>query len=168
MSRKSTRIIGIDPGYERLGVAIIEGSVGQETLLFSTCLTTAKNLPFAQRLVQLGQTMEQLLVEYRPAMLAIEKLFFTKNQRTAMAVSETRGMIVYLAALAKLEISEFTPQQIKKTVTGQGGADKQQVLALVQRLIKLPASTDGPRLDDEIDAIAIALTASAQRQFPTS
>jgi crossover junction endodeoxyribonuclease RuvC len=159
----STRIIGIDPGYDRLGIAIIEGPVGREQLLYSTCVTTSKKQTFPERLAQLGKTVEQLLKEYRPNVLAIEKLFFTKNQLTAMAVSETRGVLLYLATLAGLTISEFTPQQIKKTVTGQGNADKQQVAQLVTRLIKLPPATNTKRLDDEIDAIAIALTANAHR-----
>jgi crossover junction endodeoxyribonuclease RuvC len=159
----STRIIGIDPGYDRLGIAIIEGPVGREQLLYSTCVTTSKKQAFPERLAQLGKTVEQLLKEYQPDVLAIEKLFFTKNQLTAMAVSETRGVLLYLATLAGLTISEFTPQQIKKTVTGQGNADKQQVAQLVTRLIKLPPTINTKRLDDEIDAIAIALTANAHR-----
>ena len=163
MSNMSTRIIGIDPGYDRLGIAIIEGPVGREQLLYSTCVTTSKKQTFPERLAQLGKTVEQLLKEYRPNVLAIEKLFFTRNQRTAMAVSETRGVLLYLATLAGLTISEFTPQQIKKTVTGQGNADKQQVAQLVTRLIKLPPTINTKRLDDEIDAIAIALTANAHR-----
>lgn len=163
MSNTSTRIIGIDPGYERLGVAVVEGAVGREQLIFSTCLTTSKKLSFSQRLVQLGTELNKLLIEYQPEILAIEKLFFTRNQRTAMAVSETRGMILYLAAAAGIAIVEFTPQEIKKTITGQGQADKQQVAELVQRLISLPPTNDKKRLDDEIDAIAIALTANAHQ-----
>jgi hypothetical protein len=80
----STRIIGIDPGYDRLGIAIIEGPVGREQLLYSTCVTTSKKQTFPERLAQLGKTVEQLLKEYRPNVLAIEKLFFTKNQLTAI------------------------------------------------------------------------------------
>lgn len=156
------RILGIDPGYGRLGLAIIERKNGQETVLYSDCLEPEKKLPFADKLLFLGNQLETLITTWQPTIIAIEKLFFTKNQKTASQVSETRGLLIYLGAKHQLKIFEYTPMEIKLTITGYGQATKNQVLAMVKLLTKL----NKPKaLDDEIDAIAISLTCFAKENL---
>ncbi|MEK7610261.1 MAG: crossover junction endodeoxyribonuclease RuvC [Patescibacteria group bacterium] len=147
-------IVGVDPGYDRLGVAIVEGNV----VRYSVCLSTDRQLDFASRLQQLGQSFTALLNQHRPEALAIEKIFLERNQKTAMMVSEVRGVICYLAGQHGLPIFEYTPLQIKLTVTGFGRADKRQVTGMVKRLVTINQPI---KHDDEFDAIAIALTALA-------
>ena len=104
--------------------------------------------------------MEGAIKKYRPDMLAIETLFFSKNKRTALGVAEARGAVLSAAGAAKLRVLEFSPQQVKLAVTGYGGADKGAVARMVPRLIALPLKK---RLDDELDAIALGIAALAQK-----
>lgn len=151
------RVLGIDPGYERLGVAILEKNKTKETLLFSTCLKTNKDLALSERIFQLGKEVEALIKKWSPDALAIEKLFFTTNQKTAMGVSETKGAITYIAKSSGLSINEFTPLQIKSAVTGYGKATKEQVIYMLDKLLKI-SEKDKIKHDDEFDAIAVGLT----------
>ncbi|MEK7504947.1 MAG: crossover junction endodeoxyribonuclease RuvC [Patescibacteria group bacterium] len=144
-------IAGIDPGYGKMGVAIIEG----EKLLFSDCLITSSKESLADRLLQLGQDFEKILKKFSPERLALEKLFFTTNQKTAMAVAEARGMITYLGRAHGLKIADYTPLEIKQTITGYGHASKKQVADFLPKLIKIDKKI---KEDDELDAIAVALT----------
>ena len=147
--------LGIDPGYERLGLAVIETSANKkDELLYSTCLTTARTLTFPERLKQLALGVEKILTKYKPDALAIEELFFSGNQKTAMKVSEVRGMIIYLAVRAGVTIINITPLQVKMSLTGYGRASKSQVSTMIGKLIQVPS---GKRHDDEYDAMAIAL-----------
>jgi crossover junction endodeoxyribonuclease RuvC len=152
------KIIGIDPGYERLGVAVIEGPRSKETLIFSECFKTNAKLPFDERLLLLVSHVEKLLIEHEPQLFSIENLFISTNQKTAMRVAEVRGALIYIAKKNHVPVVEFTPLQVKDAIVGYGKSDKQQVAMMVHKLIKIPA---GKRLDDEYDAIALALTASA-------
>ena len=158
----TTRVLAIDPGYERLGVAVIEKQKNQEQLLYSACVITPRALPFSERLLMLGKAIEKIIKEYKPILVAIEKLFFTTNQKTASAVSEVRGMLLYLAARHHLPIVEFTPLEIKNTITGYGKASKEQVAAMVRQLAQIKTA---PKHDDEYDAIAIGLTALAREKW---
>ena len=158
------KIVGIDPGYERLGLAIIEHSTkNHDELIYSTCLTTPKTISFPERLGLLALKIEPLLAEHRPEILAIEELFFSGNQKTAMKVSEVRGMIIYLAIKAGMKIINLTPLQIKMSTTGYGRASKSQVITMIEKFIRVPK---GSRHDDEYDAIAIALTGAANSRQP--
>lgn len=153
----SVRIIGIDPGYDRMGLAIIERKKGEkETLLWSTCVESSRALPFEERLALLAQEFERTVKKYQPSILSLEKIFFTKNQRTGIAVAEVRGMLRYLAQTRHLAVMEYTPQQIKQAVTGYGNADKKQVAHMVTLILTLKNIR---RHDDEYDAIAVGLTA---------
>ena len=150
------RIIAIDPGYERMGVAIIEKEVkGKEELLFSECFKTSAKLSHDERLKLIGKEIEKLIQEYQPTVMAIETLFFANNQKTAMHVSEARGVMLYVAAAAGLSVSEFLPAAIKIAVTGYGASDKDQVTAMVGKLINIDREI---KYDDEYDAIAVGLT----------
>lgn len=153
------RIIAVDPGYERLGVAVLERKLhGSEEVLFSSCLRTEKTQEHEKRLAAIGRGIAKIIAEYKPEVLAIERLFLVTNQKTAMAVSEARGVIFHEAAKQNLSVREYTPLQIKIAVTGYGRSDKRQVTEMVKRLVKLPPAK---RLDDEYDAIAVGLTCFA-------
>lgn len=159
------KIIAIDPGYERLGVAILEKVSGnKETLLFSECFKTLAKEKHEKRLVLIGEEISKLIKKHKPEALAIETLFFETNAKTAMKVSEARGVILYEAAKNGLMVKEFTPLEIKVAVTGYGKSDKSQVISMVNRLIKLDKEI---KHDDEYDAVAIGLTFFATiKSFP--
>lgn len=154
------RILGIDPGFERLGIAILEKEKGsKETLVFSECFKTPKDISFSERLALLGTRIKEVLVEYEPKVLAIETLYMTNNKTTGMYVSEARGVIMYECALQQLRVLEYTPPEIKVAVTGYGKADKAAVMDMVPKLIKIDPKKK--IIDDEMDAIAVALTGIA-------
>jgi len=153
------KIISIDPGYERVGIAIVEKKDrGKEELIYSNCFKTSAKLIFSERLFLIGQEIDSVIKKYKPDVMAIEKLFFTTNQKTAIGVSEARGVIIYQALLNKIPVSEYTPLQIKIAVTGYGKGDKKQVISMVHNLIKIEKTI---KHDDEYDAIAVGLTHSA-------
>ncbi len=150
------RIISIDPGYERLGIAIIEKEKGsKETILFSECFQTDKKEPHERRLFLLGTEIRDVIEKWQPKALAIENLFLTNNKTTAMHVAETRGVILYEAARRDLPCFEYTPPQIKAAVTGNGHADKKAMMKMIPLLVKISKEI---KHDDEFDAIAVGLT----------
>lgn len=153
------RILGIDPGYERLGIAILEkNNQKKECVIFSECFKTSAKLEFSERLHLIGTEITRVIGKYKPEILSIETLFLTTNQKTVMRVAEARGVAIYEAANAGLKIFEATPLQIKIATTGYGRADKNQVMKMVKILVKID---NEKKSDDELDAIAIALTAFA-------
>src|SRR3989339_793562 len=153
------KILGIDPGYERLGIAILEkNKTGKEIVVYSECFNTSAKLKFEERLLLLGQKVEKIIQEYKPEVLAIETLFLTTNQKTVMHVSEARGVVIYEASQAGLKVFEASPPQIKIATTGYGRANKEQIMKMVKILVKIDNKKTS---DDELDAIAIALTAFA-------
>jgi len=162
-STKSTqtqhkRVLAFDPGFERLGVAVVERAGGKEVLVYSECVRTPKMLAFPERLRILGAAAEKLITEYAPTAVALEEVYFAKNEKTAMKVSEVRGMLAYIAAKNALTVHEYTPMQVKVAITGYGKSNKSAIAAMVPRLVTLPAKK---RLDDELDAIAVGLTCLA-------
>lgn len=148
------RIIAIDPGYERLGIAVLE-KTNKEVLLFSECFKTKATLSFFDRLELVGREIEKIITQFSPEAMSIENLFIETNQKTAMRVAETRGAILYQARLSGLEIYEYTPLQIKVATTGYGKATKTQMATMVKKLI---SGAEPLKQDDEIDAIAVGLT----------
>lgn len=148
------RIISIDPGYERIGIAILEKNKKEE-LVFSECFKTKASLPFFDRLELIGKEVERIIKEYDPEALSIENLFIETNQKTAMRVAEARGAILYQARILGLDIYEYTPLQIKVATTGYGKATKPQVMNMVKKLV---LGAENIKQDDQIDAIAIGLT----------
>ncbi|HYF13126.1 MAG TPA: crossover junction endodeoxyribonuclease RuvC [Candidatus Paceibacterota bacterium] len=165
-STKSTRtlhkVLAFDPGYERLGAAVIEKN-GKERLLYSDCIRTSATVPFAQRLSILGKEVEKLIKKFKPDAVALEEVYFEKNAKTAMQIAEVRGMLTYIAASHNISISHFTPLQVKVAITGYGKSDKKAVEHMVTRLLPLPPRK---RLDDELDAIAVGLTYMAASRYP--
>lgn len=159
---KPVRIIGIDPGFDRLGVAVIDKEVNKETLVYSTSIVTSRSDTFEDRIIAIGNELEKILQTYTPSECVVEKLFFAKNQTTAIQVAEVRGVVLYVARKAGLSIYEYSPPQIKLAVTGYGKATKQDVGVMVGKILHIPPQAK--QLDDELDAIAIALTHSAHRK----
>lgn len=153
------RVLAIDPGYDRLGVAIMEYQDGKEHLVYSACVLTDKALPLPDRLMTIGKAVTDLITTYQPNTVGIETLFFNKNIKTAIGVAQARGIILYLAKSAGCEVYEFGPQEIKVAVTGYGNSDKAAVFAMVERLVP---HTPKNALDDEYDAIAVGITCLAQ------
>lgn len=152
-------ILGIDPGYDRMGCAVLEKSASTtDKLIYSTCFISDKKLSQGERLFFLGKKLGEIIKKYKPDIMAVEKLFFTKNQKTAMGVAEARGMILYLASSYKIPARELTPLQIKIALTGYGRAEKQQVQKMVKVILKLKNT---PKYDDETDAIAIAMACTS-------
>lgn len=150
------KILAIDPGYERLGIAIIEKSPRQkEVLVFSECFKTSAKLPHAARLGLIKTQIEEVIAQYAPEKLAIETLFFAKNTKTALMVSEARGAIIATATTAGLATAEFTPNQIKVAITSYGKSDKSAMMSMIPRLIEIKKPI---KSDDEFDAIAVGLT----------
>jgi crossover junction endodeoxyribonuclease RuvC len=137
------RVLAIDPGYDRLGVAIMEKKDNKEVLIFSDCILTHGSDDLPERL---------------PDTLGIETLFFNKNIKTAIGVAQARGIIMYLAKKANCALYEFGPQEIKIAVTGYGNSDKKSVIDMVKRLV--PAVKDKAH-DDEYDAVAVGITCLA-------
>jgi len=172
------RILGIDPGYERLGVAVVEPSFAKATqgkkryehiVVFSECFKTSAKLEFQERLFLIGEEIKKVIAKYKPEVLSIETLFLNTNHKTVMRVAEARGVIIYEAARAHLKIFEASPPQIKIATTGYGKANKEQIIKMVKILVDVDKSKiyppNGRASDDELDAIAIALTALACLKF---
>ena len=155
--RGGMRILAIDPGYDRLGVAVLEGSASRPALLWSDCVRPEKGNR-EDRLAHVSRAIASLIKEYAPDALAIETLFFSSNKKTALGVAEARGAILAAAGEASVPVVEYSPQQVKIAVTGHGGADKRAVARMIPKLLALP---EKKRFDDELDAIAIGVTALA-------
>lgn len=155
------KVISIDPGYERMGVAIIEKTDSKEKLLFSECFKTSPKISHNERLKLIGQEIESVIEKFKPEALSVETLFFKNNQKTGMKVSEARGVILYVASVKGLKVKEFSPMDIKIAVTGYGMSDKDQVIFMVKKLVKIDKEI---KYDDEYDAIAVGLTYFATKK----
>lgn len=155
------KIISIDPGYERLGIAIIDKEKGRkETLIFSECFKTSAKLPHHERLALIGNRLKEVIKKYKPEQLATEKLFFSGNQKTALLVAEARGVILFSGSSLGLDIFEYTPNEVKIAITGYGRSEKRQMIDMVKKLIIWTSDVQmsSKNSDDEFDAIAIGLT----------
>ena len=155
------RVIAIDPGYDRIGVAVLEKTTTGEVLLFSTCITTTKTSSIPERIFELGTELEKIITTHQPSLLALETLFFNKNISTGIGVAEARGAILFIAQKNGCQVREFSPQEIKVATTGYGKSDKTAVIAMVKRLVK---NVPEKALDDEYDAIATGITCLASHR----
>lgn len=152
------RIIAFDPGYERLGVAILDKENNKDKVIYSECFKTSNKEDHPVRLGQIAFKVEELIEKFCPTHMAIETLFFSKNTKTALKVAEARGVLLAICSKNNLIIQEFSPQAIKIAVTGSGNSDKTQVTKMVGLITGIDISK---KIDDEIDAIATGLTCSA-------
>ncbi len=149
------RILGIDPGFARVGWGVLEVQNSESRIQNYGCVETSKNTDSQDRLVSVYKEVCALIKKYKPDVLAIEELFFTNNAKTAFKVGEARGVIILAGALQKIPVFSYTPLQVKIAVTGYGSAEKSQVGRMIKAILKLK---DMPKLDDTTDAIAVALT----------
>ncbi|MDB5224675.1 MAG: ruvC [Candidatus Adlerbacteria bacterium] len=152
------KVLAFDPGFERLGVAVVEKQNGKDILLHSDCVRTSKDDDFPTRLAVLGAAAEKLIADWQPTVVALENIYFENNAKTAMQVAQVRGVLAYIAAKNNLKLCAYSPLEVKVAVTGYGKSDKSAVGAMVARLVVLP---NKKRLDDELDAIAVGLTCLA-------
>ena len=149
------RVLGIDPGFALVGFGVVEENNGQLTALDYGVIATPKEESFSTRLGMIYKGMCDLIDTYKPDAIAIEELFFFKNQKTVIPVAEARGVIV-LAGIQKLgNLYEYTPLQIKQALTGNGRAEKKQIQYMVTNILGLEKI---PKPDDAADAVAVALT----------
>lgn len=148
------RIIGIDPGYAIVGFGVIEYERRVFDVIDYGAITTGADTDFNTRLLEIYNDLCVLFDRYKPEAMAIERLYFTTNQKTAIAVAEARGITLLAARQRNIEIFEYTPLQVKNSVTGYGKAVKKQVQELTKNILKLP---EIPKPDDTADALAIAV-----------
>lgn len=147
-------IIGIDPGYAIVGIGVIEYIGNKFRTLEYNAITTPAGMPTVDRLKKIYQEMTMYLDKYNPDAVAIEELFFNSNQKTAINVAQARGVLLVAVANRGIPICEYTPLQVKQSVTGYGRADKKQIQQMVKMMLGLNAI---PKPDDAADALAIAI-----------
>jgi crossover junction endodeoxyribonuclease RuvC len=148
------RVLGVDPGLARTGVAVVEGSPGHLVLVHASCIETVPQTSEAVRLAMLFDLVVDACAAMRPEVAAVEELFFSTNRRTAMRVSEARGVVLCALARQGVAIAEYTPTQVKEAVCGYGAARKPQVARMVANLLGVD-DIAGP--DDVADACAVAV-----------
>lgn len=149
-----TRILGIDPGTGILGFGVIDARMGKTKLVTAGVVRTPAHTPLPDRLLEIYDSLHEIVNETKPEVMAIEKLFFNSNVTTAMSVAQARGVAMLIGRQAKMQIEEYTPLQIKQTMTGYGRAEKKQIQEMVRIQLGL---RDIPKPDDCADALAAAL-----------
>jgi crossover junction endodeoxyribonuclease RuvC len=154
-TKKIMRILGIDPGTGRLGFGVIEVVENKPKLVTAGVITTPAHTLLAKRLEEIFISLNEIINETKPDAMSIEKIFFAQNITTAISVSHARGVAMLCGQMAKLEIVEYTPLQIKQALTGYGRADKKQMQEVVRKLLRLK---NIPKPDDAADALAAAIT----------
>lgn len=147
-------VIGIDPGTATTGFGIIKKTRGENKVVDFGCIITKPGMPDAERLKILSNELNKLLKKHQPKVMAVENIFFFKNLKTVMPVSQAKGVILLAAAKKKIPVYEFSPLQVKMAVTGYGKAEKKQVQKMVFNLLNLK---EIPKQDDAADALGIAL-----------
>jgi len=159
-------VLGLDPGTAIVGWGLIDtgprNDLGAARCVADDCITTDKSLSDSRRLVAIAAGLEAVLSRYTPELVGVEKLYFSKNQTTAMTVSQARGVILLVLEQHSLPLVEMTPMQVKQGLTGYGKAERRQIQEMTKLLLKLPGI---PKPDDAADALAIALTAAQTANF---
>lgn len=156
------RVLAIDPGYGRCGVAVLErNGADKETLLCSDCIETSRDTDFTVRLGAVADECTRLAKKYKPDAVALEKLYFSTNQKTAMRVAEMRGALIQVATSLGIPVFEYTPAEIKSAAGGHGGAGKDQIAKMLHALVKIEKEI---KYDDEYDAIAVGVTHLARHR----
>lgn len=148
------RILGIDPGYATIGYGVIEYDNFHFKPINYGAVITKPDKVFADRLCDIFSDINTLIETYKPDCMSIEKLYFNTNTTTAIDVAQARGVIILAARMAKIDIFEYTPLQVKQSITGYGRAEKRQVMEMVKNLLRLNSV---PKPDDTADALALAI-----------
>lgn len=152
------KVLSIDPGYGRCGIAVISGTASQQVCEYSGCIETKSGDEFADRLQDICDRVREIIHEYNPEVLAIEKLFFNQNTTTAMKVAQVKGAIILVAKENNLKTHEYTPQKIKTAVTGYGKSSKNQMIQMTKQLVSIRTNA---KHDDEYDAVAVGVACLA-------
>jgi crossover junction endodeoxyribonuclease RuvC len=147
-------VLGIDPGTAALGWGVIDQTAGRLRAIDHGCLVTSADLSLGERLVAIHRHVAELIALHEPAVVAVERIFFSRNAQTAMAVGHARGVVLLAAAEAERPVREATPNEVKSAIAGYGAADKEQVQRMVQLVLGM---TSVPTPDDAADALAIAV-----------
>lgn len=150
-------ILGLDPGLATTGYAVIKKDRGNIQAIDWGIIETGKALAFSERLAVIAKDLQKIIVRHRPALAAVEQLFFAKNAKTAIQVAHARGVLLQTLQLRKVKVLEYTPLQVKIRITGYGGAPKQQIQQMIKQQLHLSKL---PRPDDAADALALAVCAS--------
>lgn len=153
------KVLAIDPGFDRMGLAVLEGDPSRPTLIHSECVMPPKGEK-ELRLAAVERAVEEAIREYAPDAFALETLYFSTNKKTALGVAEARGAALSAAGKAGIPVREYAPGTVKLAVTGDGRADKKAIARMLPLLLTLPPKK---RLDDELDAIAVGVAALADR-----
>jgi crossover junction endodeoxyribonuclease RuvC len=163
-------IIGIDPGTATTGFAIIDKTKDKIKVLDYGCVITTPNLCPGDRLKIINNELNKLIKKHQPKVMAIENLFFFKNLKTAMPVSQAKGVILLTAAKKRIPVYEFTPLQVKMAITGYGKAEKKQVQKMIQTLLNLEEKPKdkNKRKDDATDALGVAFCYTLQSKTKLS
>jgi len=149
------KVLGIDPGLTRCGTGLVEGSVGRPLLMLDVgVVRTPPDLDIARRLHLLEQSLDALIAQHRPDVVAVERVFSQHNVRTVMGTAQASGVAMLVAARRGIPVHLHTPSEVKAAVTGSGRADKAQVTQMVTRLLRL---TEAPKPADAADALALAI-----------
>jgi crossover junction endodeoxyribonuclease RuvC len=149
------RVLGVDPGLTRCGLGVVDGGSGRTVRCVAVdVVRTPAGAPIEQRLLEVGAAVERWIERHRPDVVAIERVFSQHNVRTVMGTAQASGVVALLAARARLPVAFHTPSEVKAAVTGEGRAGKQQVTAMVTRLLAL---AEAPRPADAADALALAI-----------
>lgn len=148
--------LGIDPGTAICGYGFVEVAGGQAVAKNFGVITTSPKARMQDRLLKIHTELDALIKTFLPQVMGIEKLFFGKNATTAIPVGQARGVVLLCAAQNNLDVLEITPNEVKQSITGYGGADKAQVIYMVTKLLRL---AEPPKPDDAADALAIAIAA---------
>ena len=148
------KILGIDPGMAIVGYGLIDFQDDKPILLASGSIQTDKDLPDSKRLLEIFNDLSIIVEKYRPAYASVENLFFFKNQKTVIPVAEARGVILTVLEKYNIPVYSYTPMEVKQVLTGYGRAEKKEV----EQMVKIALNTNNlPKLDDTVDAIAIAI-----------
>lgn len=153
-------ILGIDPGTATTGYGIIKSDKGKLTAVEYGCISTSKNNPPAERLLEIYDDLSKLIKKFKPQVIVVESVYFATNVKTAISVAQARGVVLLAAQKNKLKILEFTPLQVKSALTNYGKADKKQVQHMIKTLLDLKSI---PKPDDAADALALAICGANQK-----
>ncbi|MCC8136323.1 MAG: crossover junction endodeoxyribonuclease RuvC [Ruminococcus sp.] len=156
------RILGIDPGYAIVGFGVLDYDGVRFTPIEYGAVLTEAGTPFPERLRAIHEDIEFIFNKFKPDSMAVERLYFTSNQKTAIDVAQARGVTILSAATRGIPVYEYTPLQVKQAVVGYGRAEKHQVMEMTRQLLNL---SQIPKPDDAADALAIAICHGHSTRF---
>lgn len=156
------RILGIDPGTATVGWGVLEVNGSAMTAIAYGHISTSPALPLSERISEISRDLQEISRKYSPEEASVEKIFFFKNQKTVIAVSQARGAILLTLETLGIRLSEYTPLQVKQSLTGYGRAEKRQMQIMIKSILKL---AEIPKPDDVADALALALCHANSRPY---